>query len=158
MNSDRINLKSEQLFPFQFQLIGVILLIGGIASIPVSPYPGPFMLIFALGIFTSYRGIQFDRSTKHYRAYNSILFLKFGRWQEYDAIEMIYVNSSTISQKVYTRLTEGITSRNVEYSAYLQFSNGAKEFLTSNKDKNKLFAKLAPMSEFAHLEIIDNTV
>jgi len=158
MNSDRINLKSEQLFPFQFQLIGVVLLIGGIASIPVSPYPGPFMLVFALGIFTSYRGIQFNRSTKLYRSYNSILFLKFGKWREYDAIEMIYINSSTVSQKIYTRVTEGTVSGNVEYNAYLQFRNGAKEFLATNKDKNKLFAKLAPMSEFSHLEIVDNTV
>ena len=136
MNSDSINLKSEKLFPFQFQLFGVVLLIGGIASVPFYPYISPFLIIVALSIFTGYRGIQFNRATKLYRTYKSFLFLKFGKWKEYDAIEMIYVNSAMVSQKIYTRVTEGITLRNVEYNAYLQFGNGTKEFLTFSKDKN----------------------
>ncbi len=82
MNSDSINLKSEKLFPFQFQIIGIALLIGGIGSIPVLPYISPFLIIAALSIFTGYRGIQFNGSAKLYRSYNSFLFLKFGKWRE----------------------------------------------------------------------------
>jgi hypothetical protein len=158
MNSKIINLKSEILFPFQFQLFGIVLLIGGIVSIPIYPYISPFLLILAFLIFTGYQGIQFNPSAKLYRTYYSFLFLKFGKWQEYIEIKMIYINSVNVSQKIYTRITEGTTLKTVEYKAYILFNNGIKEFLTSSKHKNKLQAKLAPIAEFTGLKINDNTV
>ncbi len=158
MKSDTVNLKSERLFPFQFQLFGVILLFGEIASIPGLPYLSPFLIVIATCIFTGYRGIQFNRSTMLYRTYNSFIFLKFGKWKAYGEIEMIFVNSSKVSQKIYTRVTEGTTLRRIEYNAYLKMSDGTSEFLTFSKNKNALFAKLSRVAEFFHLEIIDNTL
>ena len=132
--------------------------IGGIITIPFYPLISPFLLALALLIFTGYRGIQFNRLTKLYRTYNSFFFLKFGKWKEYIAIEMIYINSANVSQKIYTRITEGPTLSYVEYKAYILFNDGKKEFLTSSKNKNKLFEKITPLAQFTNLEIIDNTV
>ncbi len=157
VKAEYINLKSVKLFPFQFQLLGVVFLLVGIVFIPNAPYLGLFLIIIGAFILTGYSGIQFDRSTKLYRTYNSFLFLKFGKWKEYGEIEKIFVNSVKVSQKIYTRITEGTTYRNVEYNAYLKLGDGTKEFLTSSKDKKTLFAKLARVGEFFHLEIIDNT-
>ena len=86
MNSNTFNLISEKLFPFQFQLFGVVLLFGGIASFISYPYISPFLVLLAFSIFTGYRGIQFDQDSKLYRTYISFLFLKLGKWKEYDSI------------------------------------------------------------------------
>ena len=152
-----MNFKSEKLFPFQFQLLGAVFLFVGIVFTLGSPYLATLLIAIGAFILTGYRGIQFDRSTKIYRAYNSFLFLKFGKWKEYGEVEKIFINSSKVSQKIYTRINEGTTVRSVEYNAYLKVGDGTKEFLTNNRDKKTLFAKLDGLAEFFHLDIIDNT-
>jgi hypothetical protein len=133
------------------------MLIGGIASIPIYLCISPFLIILAFFIFTGYQGIQFHQVNKFYRTYNSFLFLKFGKWEEYESIEMIYINSVNVNQKIYTRVTEGTTLKNVEYKAFLMFKNGTKEFLASSRDKNKILSKLKPLAEFTKVDITDNT-
>ncbi len=71
---------------------------------------------------------------------------------------MIYINAMNVTQKVYTRVTEGTTMRYVEFNAYILFSDGTKEFLTHSKHKEKLIVKLSELVEFAQLDITDNTL
>ena len=116
--TNSIDFKSDRLFPFHFQLLGVVFLLVGVVAIFDSPYLAAFLVPIAAIILTGYRGLEFNRSTKVYREYNPFLFfLKFGKPNKYADIEKIYVNSSNVSQKIYTMVTQGITARNVEYSA-----------------------------------------
>jgi hypothetical protein len=158
MNNDTIDLKSEKLFPWQFQFIGIIFLIVGIGLMIVSPYLAPILIVIGAFILTAYRGVEFNCSTKTYRNYNSFLFIKTGKFKPYDSVEKIYINESKVSQMIYTKITTGSTFRHIEYNAYLKFAHGIKIFLASKKDKKKLIDKLTGLAEFFQVEISDNTV
>ena len=157
MKRDKLDIKSERLFPIQFRFFGFLLVLGGIISFPISMILGPVLLVAGGAILTGYRGIQFNGVNGQYRTYNSFLYLKFGTWQPLPQVEMIYVNASKTSQKIYTRVTEGSTIRGVEYNAYMLFENDAKEFLVTGRNKEKLFKKVEPAGIFFDLEIVDNT-
>ena len=157
MKLELINFKSEQLFPFHFQLLGIAFLFIGMVLILYSPYFAPLFLVIGALILTGYRGIEFDRSKKVYKEYNSFLFMKFGNWIQYDSVEKIFINSSVVSQKIYTRVTEGTTFRNVVYNAYLKVGDEVKLYLMSKKDKNVLYEKLTKLSDFFQIEIVDNS-
>jgi len=152
-----INLIAERLFPFQFQLFGVLLLIGGLITIIGFPYVSPLLILLSLMIFTGYRGVQLKPEEKLYRSFNSFFLLKFGKWKVYDSVEKIYINPVKTSQRIYSRVTEGIDVKGLEYHAFMLFNNNTKEFLASNKKKNKLINKLKPLSQAFQLNIIDNT-
>ena len=116
------------------------------------------MIPIGIFILTAYRGIEFDGSSRVFREYNSfLLFMKFGKWEKYKDVEKIYVNSSNVSQKIYTMITHGMTAKNVEYSAYMKIHDSTKLFLASNRNKKMLFRKMAALADFFQLEIIDNT-
>lgn len=157
MNKDSIDFKLDKLFPWQFQLIAVVFLIGGLGAIVSAPYVTPFLILIALLILTAQRGVEFDAAKKTYRAYNSFLFIKSGKILKFDQVEKIYINSSKVSQKIYTRANLGTTFKNLEYDAYLMLNNAEKVFLFSSKDKKEVLNKLESLSNFFQLEVVDNT-
>jgi len=152
------NLISGKYFPFQFQLLGLIFLIFGVLLIMYSLYISPLFLIISVFILTGYRGIEFDKERKVYRTYNSFLFMKFGQWTTYHDIENLFINSGISSQKVYTKVTEGITIKNMEYNAYLKFDDESKIHLKSSKNKKRLFKRLDKLSHYLGVDIIDYTI
>jgi len=155
MKADTFNFKSEKLFPFQFQILGIIFLFLGMVLILYSPYFAPILIILGILILTAFRGIEFDRSAKTYRDYNSFLYMRQGSLRNYDSVKEIFINSSDVSQKIYTRVTEGTTMRYVEYNAYLEFGDGTKLYLTSKKDKNAIIEKTSGLSDFLQVEVRD---
>ena len=157
MNSDYLDFKSGQLFPWQFQLIGVVFIIGGLGALVSAPYVTPFLVIIALLIFTAHRGIEFDAINKTYRVYNSFLFVKTGKTSDYEKVEKIYINLSKVSQKIYSRANLGTTFKNLEYDAYLMFNNSEKIFLLSGKNKEQVLKRLEGISSLFQLDISDNT-
>ena len=157
MKKDSIDFKSGKLFPWQFQLIGIAFLIGGLGAIVSAPYVTPFLIVIALLIFTAYRGIEFDSIKKTYRVYNSFIFIKTGKSLNYEAAEKIYINLSKVSQKMYSRANQAKTFENTEYDAYLKFNSSEKVFLLSSKNKKEIFKKLESLSSFFQLEVVDNT-
>jgi hypothetical protein len=157
MKKDVLDFKSDKLFPWQFQLLGVVILIGGLGAITSILYLTPVLIALALLIFTAHRGIEFDSIKKTYRVYNSFIFIKTGKSLNYEVVEKIYINLSKVSQKIYTRANLGTTFKNQEYDAYLKFDNSQKIFLLNGKDKEEVMSKLKSLSNFFQLEVIDNT-
>lgn len=155
MKDDSFNFNSEMLFPFQFQLLGIIFTLFGVGLLLIFPYFAPISLLIGALILTGYRGIQFERSKKQYREYNSFIFLKFGSWGKYDKVEEIFIVASSTSQKVYTMVTTGRTIKNIEYNAYIKFVDGAKLHLTAKKNKDLLKRKLTKIADFFQIEIVD---
>lgn len=92
-----------------------------------------------------------------YREYNSFFFLKFGDWTNFDEVEKIFINSKNVTQKIYTMITTGITTRNVEYNAFMKFGNGTKIYLMGKENKESLLKKLTKISDFLQIEVIDYT-
>lgn len=153
-----INITSYKLFPFHFQILGILLLFLSVILMIQSPYFTPIFFLSGAAILTGYRGIQFDLPNKSYREYNSFLLIKFGKWRKFDSIEKIYVNSANVSQFAYTMVTTGTTIRNIEYNAYAKLGNEIKVHLICSKNKKVLFQKLQKMAALFKLDIIDNTV
>ncbi len=153
-----MDIKSERLFPFHFQLLGLVFLFMGMVLIVFSPYFSPIPLLLGGLMLTGYRGIKFDRATRVSRDYHSFLFFKFGKWKKYGQVEQIFINSSKVSQKVYTMVTSGTTIENLDYNAYIIFEDGEKLYLLSDKNKDKLRKKLTGIVDFFQSDINDYTV
>lgn len=158
MDIRTIDIKSGRLFPFHFQLLSLVFLFMGMVLIMFSPYFSPIPLFLGGLILTGYRGIKFDRAPKVYRDYYSFLFFKFGKWKKYDHVEQIFINSSKVSQKVYTMVTSGTTIENLEYNAYIIFEDRKKLYLITDKNKDKLYKKLTKIADFFQSNIHDYTV
>jgi hypothetical protein len=156
METAKITIRGGNLFPFQFQYFAILLLIFSLLLLISYPFFSPFPLILALIIFTGSYGLEIMPVEKQYRTFNSILFIKKGQWKTYTSIEKIYITTSSRSQKVYTRVTEGPTIRKQYYNAYLKFADGKKEFLQSKKTKRSLIKNLQKLNDHFGLEITDH--
>jgi hypothetical protein len=155
METTKITFRSGNLFPFQFQYFAILLSVFSLLLLIAYPFLSPLPLILALVIFTGSHGLEIIPEEQRYRTFNSILFIKKGHWKTYTSIEKIYITTSSRSQKVYTRVTEGPTIRKQYYNAYLKFADGKKEFLQSKKTKSALIKNLTKLSEKLGLEITD---
>ncbi len=160
MNSDEktLDLKGEKLFPFQFQILGLVLIVAGIGLIIIHILLSITLVLIGVTVLTAYAGVEVDRSKGTYREYNSFLFIKNGKYKRYEGIEKIFINSQKVSQKIYTPHTlSSSTFNNMEYNAYLKFDDGTKIYLTCDKNKNTLMDKLKKPAELLKAVIIDNT-
>jgi len=157
MDISKITFRSGNLFPFQFHYFAILLSIFSLLLLIAYPFFSPLPLIPALIIFTGSYGLEIMPEEKRYRAFNSILFIKRGQWKSYSTIEKIYVTTSSRSQKIYTRVTEGPTIRKKYYNAYMKFADGNKEFLQSKNTKSVLIKNLEKLSDKFGLEITEHT-
>lgn len=152
MTSNVFDFKSDKLFPYQFHIFGIAIAFMGVICLVFAPYIAPLLILLALLIFTSHRGIEFDRDAKSYRIYNAFFFWKKGQVETYQSFEKIYIHNVNLSQKVYTMNTTGITSRSTVYDAYLKTDDGSRIYLLSHKNKDVLIKKLSPLEEFLKLK------
>lgn len=158
MGTKKIDIKSGRLLPWQFQLLGVVLLVAAIVIFQQHPFVSIALLIVSLLIFTGYSGIEFKTEEKTSRPYHSFLFLKKGKSIPYDGVEMIYFNANKVSQKVYSaHTTHSNTFKNIEFDAYILFNNGSKEYLLTARNKSTLTRKLEKLASEMNVEIVDNS-
>ncbi|WP_375579888.1 hypothetical protein ABWH96_02065 [Marivirga tractuosa] len=149
------NLKTELLFPFQFQILGYVLLFAGLALIVINIWASIIFILLGGAIVSAYSGIEFQKGK--FREYNAFFFIKNGKWEPLNNIEKIFIKSVKVSQKLYGRANQSSTIRNVVYKAFLKFENGQTIFLYDHKNKSKVESKLKEISDFLKTEIIDYT-
>lgn len=159
-NTNSLNITSNKLFPIHFQFVGLLILIIGIlVAIVYSPLKALAFFLIGLVILTGSQGVEFQKDNKRYREWNSILFLKFGKWELLNPVEKIFINASKVSQKFNSAMANtGSSFKHIEYNAYLKFERGTKIFLKSNKNKEKLMKQMMELTQFFGLDVIDNTV
>lgn len=153
-----IDIKSGRLFPFQFLVLGFIIFISGIAV--VGPYTiiGIILIIAGATILTAHEGTEIMPDSSSYREYNSFLFIKTGKGKKYQGIEKIFINPVRVSTKMYTAHTsKSSTFYNIEYNAYLKFSDGEKVFLFSDKNKTRIQNRLKLVAESLNVPLQDNS-
>ncbi|MEX1240434.1 MAG: hypothetical protein WEB30_11975 [Cyclobacteriaceae bacterium] len=153
-----VDIKSGRLFPFQFLVLGFIILLSGFAV--VGPYMiiGIILIIAGAVILTAHEGTEIMPDSNSYREYNSILFIKTGKGKKYQRIEKIFINPVRVSKTIYTAHTSSSsTFQDVEYNAYLKFSDGEKIFLLSGKNKNRIRNRLKIIAETLNIPLQDNT-
>ena len=154
-----VDIKSGALFPFPFLVLGAVVLVAGVAVVTTQFLLSIFLMLTAGIILTAHEGTEIDPSKNTYREYQSYLFIKKGKVTEYDQIEKIFVNATKVSQRMYTAHTSNSsTFSNVEYNAYLKFTDGVKIFLLSKKNKARLLARLEKVARALNIPVTDSTL
>ena len=154
-----VDIKSGRLFPFQFLVLGAVILVAGIAV--AGPYViiGVVLILAGAVILTAHEGTEIYPATNTYREYNSILFIKTGKGKKYESIEKIFINPVKVSQRMYSAHTmNSSTFQHIEYNAYLKFSDGEKIFLLSGKNRDRIRSRLKLVAETLNIPLQDNTV
>lgn len=153
-----INIRNGSLFPWHFQLVAVVMIVGSTAAFFSSVILASILLVIGVLILTGYSGVLVNKSEKTFKEYNSFLFIKSGTTKNYEGIEKIFINANKVSQKIYTAHTlNSNTFKNVIYDGYLKFDDGAKVHLMAKKDKDVLMNKLKEIADFMEVDIQDNT-
>lgn len=153
-----IDVKAGRLFPWQFLLIGVLIMIGSLALISTKPALAGLMLIAGGFMVTASEGTEIDVVQKRYREYTSFYFLKKGTWIRFEAAEKVFINSARTSNKMYTASTlNSSTFINTQYNGYLKFSDGTKLHLLTSRKKEKLATVLQNVASLLKIPVQDNT-
>jgi len=159
MNTGMIDIKNGSLFPWHFQLFAVVLVIGSIVLFSTNILLALILLSIGILILTGYSGVLINKPEKMYKEYNSFLFIKTGKNINFEAVERLFVNENSISQKTYTAHTlNSSTFKNAIYDGYIKFGDGTKVHLMSKKDKILLMTKLKEIADFLGVAVYDNTV
>ena len=153
-----IDIRCGRLFPFQFQVIAIVFLIGSVATFYLNPVIALLLILISVVILTAHEGTEINSSARTYREYNSFLFIRSGQHKKYSGIEKIFINSEKVSQKMYTPHTlDSSTFRHINYNAWLKFDNGVKVHLMSKKDKEALLGMLGKIAMFLNTSVVDAT-
>ncbi|HEX5170668.1 MAG TPA: hypothetical protein VFW11_15955 [Cyclobacteriaceae bacterium] len=151
-----IDIKAESL-PWYFRLAGILMIIFSLATFSGSYWWFGVVLIPIGTVLVTYAsGTEINLVTKKYREYSSILFFKHGEQQKFDEIERIFINASKVTTQIQTaHTTSGSIFTDIEYNAYLKFSNGKKIFVTSRRNKKDLINQLQPIANRLETELVD---
>lgn len=154
-----VDIKCGWLFPLHFLFLGAGILLGGIGVLITYPVIGLVLILAGAVILTAQEGTEISPSSHSYREYNSFLFIKTGSGKQYQRLEKIFINPVKLRQRYYA--PHGTASTSVaylEYNAYLKFSDGARIFLVSGKNKKKLVKDLSDVARRLDIPLQDNAV
>ena len=102
-----------------------------------------FVLIM---VWTSLYLVEIDLEKKEYGDYTVVLGRKFGELKSYPEIEDVFIKKFNTSQNVQNYGTgRTYNLRDVEYQAYLKFTDDVKVELVSDKNEDRLIKRLEPI-------------
>ena len=149
--------KGEHVFPWHFRFLGWALLFVTLPMLVFQPVFSPITLIIGILLIQGQTGMEFDRSARRFREFNSFFFRRFGSWLPWEGFEKVYINSVRTSQFAYTRVNTGTTFRDQKFVAYLKSGSGEKFYITSEREKGKLKERLQPLCKQLDVPLQDNT-
>ncbi|WP_085516093.1 hypothetical protein [Marivirga sericea] len=153
MSNNYLNIRKGMLFPFQFQLLGYILLLTGLAVLVINILASVILVVIGGFIVTAYSGTEFKEG--HFRAYNAFGFMKFGEWQTLSKVEKLFIKKVNTSQKMYGRANQSSIIKSIRFKAFLKFENGNSILFYETKNYNRLKEKAENMARYLNLEIVD---
>lgn len=159
MTESKIDIRSGSLFPWHFQFIAALILLGGIMLLFEKPVIGLVLMLASGFILSAASGTDIDKKENKYREYTSFCFLiKSGKWNTFSGAEKIFINSAKKNTRVYTAHTnQSAVFVKDEFNGYLKLNDGTKIFLLSSRKKEKLTATLNKAASFLQIPIQDNT-
>ncbi|CAN5269055.1 hypothetical protein BH23BAC1_BH23BAC1_37440 [soil metagenome] len=144
-------------FPWQFSLLGGIVLIIGL-TLEYGLIFNLIIILISLVIFTGHYGLEIDFTNKTFMSYASFLGIKSGKRKTFDAVEKIFINSRNIRETLHSRSNYSGNFRYIEYKSFLKFSNGRKIGLISRKNKDKLLKQIRNIAKDLKAEIVDFSI
>lgn len=102
-----------------------------------------FLLVMA---WTSFYLVEIDVEKKEYGDYTVVLGRKYGELKSYPEIEDVFIKKFNTTQQVQNYGTGRVyQSKDVEFQAYLKFTNDVKLELVSDKQEDRLVERLEPV-------------
>jgi hypothetical protein len=151
-----MNTLSSWYFPWTIKIAGIILLPTAIAIISTSPIIAVVMLVTGLIIFTTHYGVCVDKVTSTYKEYTWFLFLKLGKEINFDHVEYLYIKPNKVSRTYNSRI-QSATVTDIEYDAYIKFSETEKIHVTHSKHREQVIVKLRKLKDYLNVPILDYT-
>lgn len=139
--------------PWTFRFIGVILVFAGIILFTQNfseEIAVPVAIVLSLlmpMIWFSKSILIIDNSNKEIHEGVWLLGYKTGTPRKFSEIEKFYINKVKTSQQMYSHANVGHTSKGIEFQAYIKLDDGAKFFLTSDKNEKRLEEKVTKIRE-----------
>ena len=155
---DKLDIKNGFLFPWYFHFLAFIMVGVAIPLFTDRTILAIILLLLGVLIISAHSGVEIDGAKKVYKEYMSLLMIKRGKEIKYETVERLYINKSRSRHQMYTSHTgHSSTFVTESYDAYIRFENGAKVYLMSKRNKEKLKTRLQKVSFLFDRPVDDNT-
>ena len=154
-----VDIRYGYFFPWPFRLIAALCMIAAVALAYKNFFVAGIIVVGAAWVITAVEGTSINPENKTYQEYTSFLFFfRVGMHETYSAIEKIFVNSTMVSQRLYTAHTSHSSkfSRKA-YHGFLKLSDGKKIKLLTKSSKEPLMRALGPAAHILHVVLEDQT-
>ncbi|TDI66531.1 MAG: hypothetical protein E2O88_08945 [Bacteroidetes bacterium] len=131
-----IRIPLKKYFPFQINLVSILLIVAGVLIGPESIWLSLILLIIGLTIFTAGYKISIDPMRQTFREYLFFAGFKIGKAKKYNRLENIIISSHQFNQRVNSR-TSTRTFQTVMYKGFVQFSDHDKILIAESQIKKK---------------------
>ncbi len=149
-----VSITLKKYFPFQINLVAIILIVAGVLIGPESIWLALILLSIGLTVFTAGYKVAINPEKKTYREYLFVAGFKIGGKKNYSTLDEIFIRSHNFSQTVNSR-AQTRTFQSVMYRGFVKFSDHDKVLVAENQFKNKVIKKLLKVSKALNLEISD---
>ena len=158
MEARKINIVYGRLFPWYFQLVGILFIIGALALFNTNWIVSVVLIVIAGFILTGHEGTEIDPVAKTLREYQSFFFIRSGKSRRYNHIDRIFINGGKVSKTVYSaHTTMSQTFVADEYRAFLKLDSGEKIKLKTSTDRASLFSKMNAIARQLKTELVNAT-
>ena len=132
----------------------MVLAFAGFILLLQHPLAGSILFLISFILISTHYRLAIDFNAKVYHDYIWILGIKNGDKTKFEYVEYLFITKSKVSQSMNSLLSSS-TFKKAVYNGYLKFSGDDKVHLMTKDDKEKLVAKLRPMSGELGVRIID---
>ena len=151
-----IRIPLKKYFPFQINLVAILLIVAGVLVGLESIWLAITLLTIGLIIFTAAYKISIDPVRQTFREYLFFAGFKIGKAKKYNRLENIIISSHQFNQTINSR-TSTRTIRTIVYRGFVQFNDHDKVLIAENQLKKKVINKLKKVSRAFNLQISDYT-
>lgn len=153
-----MTIKQGFIFPWNFRLFGILLIISAVVSIPLNIWFFPPLIFIGSMLLLARSGIEFDKNQNTYRPFNAFLSFRFGDKLILKTVDKIFINHNMAKSTTYTAHTaKAYTSKDSVFDAYLKFADGEKIHIKSNKAKNIIMKEMQELAKYLETDLIDNS-
>jgi len=142
----------EFLFPFHFRLMGVALIVGAI--IPMFPWVSAALFLLSFLLISTHYRIKIDLQSQTLKEYTWIFFMRKGKSIKLHKPQYVYINTNEKLMN-YGRVAQ-LTSRNINFTAYLKLENNKTIYLGESTKEKRLLNKAQKIATILSIPLNKN--
>lgn len=146
------------ILPLPIHAVAILGLLVAVVSFAAHPLVSIVLAGIAFAVFTAREGTEIDVTSKRYREYHTVFFIRGGQWVPYHEIERLYVNRNRMKQRLYAmRSNQSSEYAFYEYRVFLKFDDEERIPLAKSKNKKALWKSALVWSQQLSAPLYDNT-